>query len=144
MSRLHRSKDDLMSSSDPEAVALWEGIVDARNNEVASWTQRLRAMGVKLAHPDDGWVRRDAPEPYLSLSWYPQFNDDPQEGDYMALGWPSGHYRLVRVTRVEQRWGLTHYYYKDADLRVPPAPPSPGLRRWLRRFLPWARKDPHA
>lgn len=62
--------------------------------EEGEWVARLRADGVKAAHPDDGWVDRHLNEVYLC---YPQFNDGLGIGARLALGWPD-RYRIVRVT----------------------------------------------
>lgn len=153
----YTSRDGLMSSSDPAAVALWEDIVAKQEGAKADWTSRLRAAGVKLAHPDDGWVKRNANPPFLNISWYPQFNDQPQVGDLMALGRPPrgehyvpdftkdgveyarDGYRIVRVIEVKRSplggpipW--QEFYFEDTGVRLPPAAPRPSLlRRVLRR-----------
>lgn len=150
------SRDGLMSSIYPESVALYESIVDSQAATKASWTNMLREAGVKLAHPDDGWVHRE--RNVFSLSWYPQFNDRPEVGDLMAFGWPLDDgqepsygtdkngcavarygYRLVRVTDVRREGVLipmTYYHYEDTGLRLPPPPPPPSrvskLLGWLR------------
>jgi hypothetical protein len=149
MSR-YASRDGLCTSADASAVALWDSIGDRMASEKRGWTETLRGMGVKLAHPDDGWVKRDAVPPFLSLSWYPQFNDEPQEGDLIALGSPHHYgtypgdkrerwrrihgrgericwrYRLVRVTRVHDHTGIlgrfVEYYFEDTGIRLPPEP----------------------
>lgn len=82
----YTSSDGLMRSSDPDAVVLWESIVARAEFAKMSWTDILRARGVKLAHPDDGWVKRDQGK--FSLSWYPQFDDRPEVGDLIAFGRP--------------------------------------------------------
>lgn len=161
----YRSRDGLCSSIDSAAVALWDSIGAQMDADKRSWTETLRAMGVKLAHPDDGWVKRDAPEPYLSLSWYPQFNDEPQAGDLIALGaayhygdydgdrkrnWRRAsrdgrkgggericwRYRLVRVTRVNDRTGIlgrfVEYYFQDTGIRLPPEPTRHERRKMSR------------
>lgn len=74
------------------------------NEEEAAWVTRLRACGVKAAHPDDGWVNREKNSVYFC---YPQFNDNPVVGDLIALGWPQWsmkkpQHRLVRVTEIFQ------------------------------------------
>lgn len=144
-----------MSSSDPEAVALWEKICADQENAKGDWTGRLRAAGVKLAHPDDGWVKRDRNS--FSLSWYPQFDDHPEEGDLIAFGRPpQGEqyyragpnpgpecayegYRICRVTKVVRRTSILGYFqdfaYEDTGVRLPPRRPTPvsRLRRLFRR-----------
>jgi hypothetical protein len=134
----YTSTDGLMSSSDPAAVALWESITADMRSEQQAWTALLRGLGVKLAHPDDGWVHNRGQEhEYLSVSWYPAFNDDPQVGDLIALG--AAHnlgdwkYRLARVTHIERGTGLipwVHYHYADTGQRLPEPAPK---RSWLRR-----------
>lgn len=61
--------------------------------EVREWIAKLRAAGVKAAHPDDGWVDREADTVHLC---YPQFNDGLGVGDLLALGGPERS-RIVRV-----------------------------------------------
>lgn len=89
----HTSEDGLLKSNDASAVSLWDDIGRRMADEKASWTEILRGMGVKLAHPDDGWVRRDSN--HFSLSWYAQFDDRPEVGDLIAFGKPTDgeHYR---------------------------------------------------
>jgi hypothetical protein len=92
----YASTDGLMSSSTPEGAALWDSIVAKHEGAKKNWTQILREMGVKLAHPDDGWVKRGRNT--FSLSWYPQFDDRPEVGDLIAFGCPPRfeHYRRTR------------------------------------------------
>lgn len=136
------SADGLMSSSNPDNVALWNDITARHEAGKADWRTLLREMGVKFAAPDDGWVHRDAQEPSVSVSWYPLFDDRPEAGDLIALGYPNGNhwicygktrisfnYRLCRVTRVA-RGSLTTYYFEDTGDRLPPLN---GLDRWRER-----------
>jgi hypothetical protein len=58
------------------------------------WCDELREAGIKAAHPDDGWVDREANTVRLE---YPQFVGPLAVGDVIALGQPEG-YRLVRLT----------------------------------------------
>ena len=144
---MYKSQDGLFSSQDPEAVALWESITLRQENDKAQWTKTLRDLGVKLAHPDDGWVTRDTNEPYLTLSWYPQFNDQPQVGDLIALGYGYGphwagnfNYRICRVTKVETggTWiPYTKLFFEDTGARLPPLPPR--KRCWTRKQHDWNR-----
>lgn len=88
------SSDGLLSSNDPAAIELWESILGRGEDAKASWTDLLRARGVKYAHPDDGWVHRDRGT--HTRSWYPQFDDHPEVGDLIAFGRPPDdgeHYR---------------------------------------------------
>ena len=59
-----------------------------------AWITRLREQGAKAAHPDDGWVDRERNRIHLT---YPQFDDGVRVGDLLALGWPTGPTRMVRV-----------------------------------------------
>lgn len=120
------------------------------------WTAKLRAMGIKLAHPDDGWVNRERSR--FSLSWYPQYDDKPEVGDLIAFGcppWRGGEhyipryseksgieyagdgYRICRVTKVDRRTTilgrLEDFEYEDTGVRVPPPKPEPVS--WLRRLF---------
>ena len=138
------SRDGLMSSADPKAVDLWESITADNESAERNWTEILRSAGVKLAHPDDGWVERDRNT--FSLSWYPAFNDNPQVGDLIAFGSPpqtnhyrprdgkpeSAHdgYRICRVTKVDDRSGvlarIVTYHYEDTGARMP----ARARRKW--------------
>lgn len=91
--KAHTSDDGRMRSSDPSAVALWDSIGNRMANDKRTWTDILRSLGVKYAHPDDGWVNRDRNT--HTRSWYPQFDDRPEVGDLIAFGSPPGgeHYR---------------------------------------------------
>lgn len=91
---------------------------DMRERE-RQWVAHLRAAGVKMAHPDDGWVDR---REHSVSPCYPQFDDRPQVGDVIALGWPSGDTRLVVVRRVTERFRLPsmsvgYTYWFDPDGR---------------------------
>jgi len=76
------------------------------------WKVGLAKIGVKLAHPDDGWVNRE--KNYLRPC-YPYFDNKPQVGDLIALGSAPFHYtnsdvyhdiefRLVKVIKVSEWW----------------------------------------
>lgn len=87
--------------ADPEGINLVRAIEHNQEDEYARWIARLKAYGVKCAHPDDGWVSgRDTGDESIHLS-YPRFNDGLEVGDLMALGWPYSHTRIVKVTRTE-------------------------------------------
>ena len=122
----YTSRDGLMSSADPSAVALWESIGARMATEKMSWTEALRAAGVKYAHPDDGWVHRD--RNHHTRSWYPQFDDRPEVGDLIAFGWPTSgaHYRSWRDV-----WrGRRDRYAREqlADLDGQPESAAEGYR----------------
>jgi hypothetical protein len=150
----HTSKDGLLSSNDLDAVALWDQLQVERIDRQSSWNDALRKMGVKLAHPDDGWVKNRGTEfEYLHLSWYPEFNDDPEVGDLMALGCPSTSglfkysdanencawegYRIVRVTLVDIKTaplgGLVEkYHFEDTGIRYPSLEPKKEAKKRFR------------
>ena len=84
---------------------------EQRENE-RKWVRHLRRVGVKAAHPDDGWVDREANTVTFSC---PQFNDNPHVGDLIALGRPED-WRLVRVTKVRDGIvGMRYYTFEDTD-----------------------------
>lgn len=118
----------------PDAVALAVSIDQKMQGEKLSWVEELRAMGVKAAHPDDGWVHR-TDDPCVHLE-YPDFNDGLGVGDLLALGWPWRRpYRIVRVTRIENtspRFGLIHYHFDEVmQVGVEPTP-EPKRTLWQR------------
>ncbi len=91
-----------------------------------TWVAALREQGVKAAHPDDGWVDRDRNEVHLA---YPDFNDGLGVGDLLALGWPSGETRIVRITgkrTPEIGLGMTYWAFEELS--------SPEPVRWWYRF----------
>lgn len=66
----------------------------------AAWVEHLRRCGLKAAHPDDGWVDREANTLRFS---YPQFYDNPQVGDLIALGSHTDRgWRVVRLTAKDE------------------------------------------
>lgn len=110
MSYRFTSADGLCRSNDAGHVATWDRIGATLAAEQREWNARLRAQGVKAAHPDDGWVDRANSTVQFS---YPAFDDRVQVGDLIALGWPWRGYRIVRCTDVETRRGplLTRMLY---------------------------------
>lgn len=118
MSR-YTSRDGLMSSSDPAAVALWEDITARHEFAKMSWTDILRARGVKYAHPDDGWVNRERNR--HTRSWYPQYDDHPEVGDLIAFGCPPGAF----YDDTEGRWYHSgHDRPKGSEFRTPADKPE--------------------
>lgn len=135
----YTSSDGLMSSADPQAVALWESICNDQASEQVKATALLKARGVKLEHPDDGWVNRERNSITPS---YPRFDERPAVGDLIALGWPWQGYRLVRCTKVERGGVLiptVTYWFEETGEHVPslrePAVEDPSPSRW-----PWKRR----
>lgn len=82
------------------------------------WIAELMEAGVRAAHPDDGWVDREANTVALV---YPQFDLGVQAGDIIALGRPDRH-RIVHVTGRQVHTGLTatvHLQFRE-DAEVQP------------------------
>ncbi|MEM1295456.1 MAG: hypothetical protein AAGH89_08820 [Verrucomicrobiota bacterium] len=84
-------------SGPPDAMARWAEICHEADLKEDEWIERLRAEGVKAAHPDDGWVDREADSVHFA---YAGFNDGVKAGDRIALGWPD-KYRIVTVVEIK-------------------------------------------
>lgn len=87
-----------------DGVMLYVSIAVSMEREQDEWIAALRSVGVKAAHPDDGWVNR---KDNLVQFVYPQFNDDAKAGDLVALGWPrwgskKPQHRIVRLVEFHQ------------------------------------------
>jgi hypothetical protein len=83
-----------------DIVALAVQVDRDMEREKQEWIAQLRSIGIKAAHPDDGWVNRKKSEHHDFVQFcYPQFNDGVQAGDKIALGWPD-KYRVRTVQRV--------------------------------------------
>jgi hypothetical protein len=79
----------------------------------------LRSQSVKGAHPDDGWVNRQANE--LTLA-YPQFLDSVKPGDLFALGWCDGH-KLVKVKSISHDGGFYQkLLFEEIDIKQTTSP----------------------
>lgn len=88
-----------------DAVMLFAKICQDHEEAERQWIADLRSIGIKAAHPDDGWVDRKRAKRHDFVRFaYPQFNDGVQEGDRIALGWPD-RYR-VRIVQKVLREGL--------------------------------------
>lgn len=90
--------DGSVVSGSIKHVAMMVGIDRDMRAEERVWVEDLRSQGVKAAHPDDGWVDRKDNKVHFC---YPQFSNNPQVGDVVALGRP-GRHRLVRLTGSEE------------------------------------------
>jgi hypothetical protein len=100
-----------MNFNDKAFAERWAEICDEHKKSESAWIAGLRAAGVKAAHPDDGWVDRDANTVTFA---YPQFNDGAQAGDLVALGYHFGKTRIVRLNEFKRglllsngRWTFT-------------------------------------
>lgn len=81
-------------------VELWKKIGDDMRTEEQKWIADLRSIGIKAAHPDDGWIERKKSEHHDFVQFcYPQFDDGVAVGDKIALGWPD-RYRVRVVQRI--------------------------------------------
>lgn len=131
----HTYRDGSKVRGTPEAVAVAIDIENRMQAQEGDWIAKLRAAGVKAAHPDDGWVHR-TDDPCVHLE-YPSFNDGVGVGDLIALGWGwDPKYRIVRVTRIEETspmFGLRHYHFEEVARYGDPPEPEPTKKRWWRR-----------
>ncbi|QVW28940.1 hypothetical protein [Bacillus phage SWEP1] len=92
----YESNDGLCKSNNAEFIHTWNETGKRMEEEKRQWISDLRSQGVKAAHPDDGWVDREKDTVFFC---YPHFNDYPQIGDTIALGW-SDKWRLVKVVNI--------------------------------------------
>jgi hypothetical protein len=111
-----QSKYDVGVSGRRNIIERWDKIAEQNGIEAAQWVRFLRSLGIKAAHPDDGWVDRAENN---VIFCYPQFNDKPKVSDLVVLG---SHYnsknRIVRITRAA-KWGIvsrsTKYYFEQVS-----------------------------
>lgn len=102
-----KSKDGLMTCREgDDFVERYDKICQDNSNKEQEWIKRLKELGIKASHPDDGWHKRE--EYYFQFS-YPHFNDDPQIGDMVALG-DHESFRVFIVDDIKYSW-LKRYYY---------------------------------
>lgn len=93
----------------------------ARDAEIQAWIDKLRAQGIKAAHPDDGHIDLHDREVHFANSYY---NDDARIGDKVVLGAPDGRQRLVRLIGVRNNpfssWDSTYWKFEilDEDFRL--------------------------
>lgn len=86
----------------PDLVALAVQVDLDIQAEEKQWVAQLRSIGIKAAHPDDGWVDRKKSEHHDFVQFsYPQFDDGVRAGDKIALGWPD-RYRVRTVQQVHR------------------------------------------
>jgi hypothetical protein len=115
----------LMSGS-PDAMAIWAEICHEADRKEDKWIEALRADGVKAAHPDDGWVDREADSVYFA---YARFNDGASVGDRIALGC-ADRWRIVTVTEIKDVglvMPMRRYFFSSNDQHQPLV----GWMRWL-------------
>ena len=78
-----------------------------REEKTADWVIKLRSLGIKAAHPDDGWHDRE--NKHFGLC-YPYFDEGLQVGDMVALG----DYEKFVVVVISHTSGMLskRYHYK--------------------------------
>lgn len=84
-------------------IARWHQICAAADAAEDKWIADLRIIGIKAAHPDDGWVDRKISNShdFIQLQ-YPQFDDGLKVGDLIALGHPD-RYRVRKVLDIKPK-----------------------------------------
>jgi hypothetical protein len=70
---------------DGSFVRAYDRICREEKQKETEWIKKLRAFGIKAAHPNDGWHEKEHQEVTLC---YPRFNDGVEIGDQIALGDP--------------------------------------------------------
>lgn len=112
------SIDGLITTNNSENfhhVASYNQICKDYESEKQRWITDLKEQGFKAAHPNDGWVDRETLKVEFS---YPHFDNSPQVGDKIMLGWHSEkNNRAVVVIEVEDYQGVISkrrfYHFKD-------------------------------
>ncbi len=142
-----------MHSSTAGGAALWDRITAEHATAKDLARVHLRSIGVKYAHPDDGWVRRNPDgSGRHSRSWYPLFDDHPEAGDLVAFGYPptaehaqleytaegglraAEGYRIVRLTSITRKPTiLAHGLNVDMEFVFEGQTWPAEERTWLRR-----------
>lgn len=90
----HKMRDGSIVSGEQHLVAAAVERECVYYERERQWCDELREAGIRAAHPDDGWVDRQANTVRLE---YPQFAGRLEVGDLIALGQPE-RYRVVRIT----------------------------------------------
>lgn len=97
------------SVTSPCHIAEWNRICDKMELKEQAFIEKMKALGVAAAHPNDAWVRDD--ERKFTLT-YPSFNDGVKVGSIVALGDCDKH-RLVRVTEIKPSpLGIIWHYFE--------------------------------
>lgn len=136
MKLTHTMRDGSTVRADAEGIALVQDIERRHISQRQAWIEELRALGVKAAHPDDGWVHRECDPQKIHME-YPHFNDGLGVGELLALGQPfrREETRIVRVIKIEDTGRLIpmrYYTFEPVGMLVPPKPEPPSRRRWRR------------
>lgn len=83
-----------------ECKSNWDNIILEAEKTEREWIKEMRKLGVKAAHPNDGWVDR---ERNIIDFCYPQFYDSLQAGDVCALGKPNKYVLVILLNRLPKR-----------------------------------------
>lgn len=101
------SKDGLCEDfRDGGFVKIYDKICGKHERDKQEWVKRLRELGIKGSHPNDGWHERE--KHYFQFS-YPHFNDGIEVGDMVALG-TYEKFRVFVVTKIQKSWNKKYYY----------------------------------
>ncbi len=111
----YKSNDGLVRSNDVSFIENWNKIGEEMALSEKEWISKLRSEGVKAAHPDDGWVKRDK---NVVGFCYPQFNDGVNVDDIIVLGW-YWEYRYVKVTEIIDGFSLDKYKFEPIETEQP-------------------------
>lgn len=124
-------------SDDP----VWHRICDEQEMRCDAWIEKLRALGVKGAHPNDGWVNRE--DDYASFV-YPYFDDGIEEGAIIVLGSPSdapGKSIWAVVIAVKNQFARDTLGYKFMRIEDPEMLKAKRKSCWLQRFTRFLHKS---
>ena len=108
-----------LMSGPPDAMARWAEICHEDDRKEDKWIESLRAEGVKAAHPDDGWVDREADSVHFA---YARFDDGVNVGDMIALGC-ADKWRIVTVTEIKDVgivMPMRRYFFSSNSESLPP------------------------
>lgn len=109
----HRSGITVSHNGSEAGIEFYNGFINAEQTRLQKEAQlktKLRSMGVKAWHPDDGWVDRQKNSVKFA---YPEYEMHIEPGDIICLGW-TWKYRLVVVTKVvPSNVFFSEYYFRD-------------------------------
>jgi len=94
----------------PFADELRRSCENAKEEELA-WVDKLIKEGVKAAHPDDGWVKREISEVHFC---YPYFLSKIEIDSVIVLGTPE-EFRRCRVVEIRESI-FQMVYYKFVEI----------------------------
>ena len=91
-------------SGRPDLVEQWKDGCRVRAYERKAWVKKMRALGVRASHPDDGWVDRE--NNHLQLC-YPDFERSLAVGSLIDWG-----IRRIIDWSESRRWTLSSVSYR--------------------------------